>query len=443
MKQCLFIIILLLNCLSVMVANAEPAKFVQSGNEYKLLNNRFRIDSSISEAAFIIYKNSRSTAVILVGPDGTKYHPWDLPEGVSWHTDALLDIVLIKNPIPGPWQVIGSLSPKNKVQILSNVKLNVAKLPDHLYQYEEYKLVAKLTENEHLVKLYDFLTNIKLGVEFTGVIPKILEKDPKKNYKRKSIASKVLLDDFVDDGSQLDEVAADGQLTSPLHILVEPGKYKVSVVSKNQVFLRALEQEVLVYPLPFAIKFSQGDGTGAQHVLKISANKAEIKLGTIAVHINIRDPFGDVQSIEALAKKDSNELTLYFPITAEAGRFAWDGFIYATDITGREFSVKLPKKTFLVVDKSIKQAEAEEQAKLQQQEKESAAKAVKQKKRSYILWTVIITNLVVILLMIAGIFFWIKRKNSKLAEIKIPELDDVNKDKKEEDEEESDEGFEL
>lgn len=52
-----------------------------------------------------------------------------------------MDIISIENPMPGPWQAIGKITPENKVKILSNLTLSVDTLPKKLYQSETLKLL--------------------------------------------------------------------------------------------------------------------------------------------------------------------------------------------------------------------------------------------------------------------------------------------------------------
>ncbi len=40
-----------------------------------------------------------------------------------------MDIISIENPMPGPWQAVGKVSPNNQVVLLSNLKLTVEDLP--------------------------------------------------------------------------------------------------------------------------------------------------------------------------------------------------------------------------------------------------------------------------------------------------------------------------
>lgn len=41
-----------------------------------LLDNRFRVDPSIKQITFVIYRSKSSQPVVLVRPDGKKYYAW-------------------------------------------------------------------------------------------------------------------------------------------------------------------------------------------------------------------------------------------------------------------------------------------------------------------------------------------------------------------------------
>ncbi len=57
-----------------------------------------------------------------------------------------MDIISIENPMPGPWQAVGKVTPNNQVALLSNLKLTVEDLPSRLYQSETMKFTARLTQ---------------------------------------------------------------------------------------------------------------------------------------------------------------------------------------------------------------------------------------------------------------------------------------------------------
>lgn len=112
---------LLLSLLMAFNVSAEQT----SDRDIRLLNNRFRIDSTITQVAFVIYREKPSQPVVLVQPDGTKLYAWRHPDNVSWHQEADMDIVSVLNPMPGPWQAIGKVTPENKIRILSELSMKV------------------------------------------------------------------------------------------------------------------------------------------------------------------------------------------------------------------------------------------------------------------------------------------------------------------------------
>ncbi len=108
----------------------------QTESSVSLLDNRFRVDPTIEQISFVIYRKSRSRSVVLVRPDGKKYYSWDHPETVSWYEENGMDIISIEDPMPGPWQAVGKVTPRNNIKLLSDLLLHVDKFPNRLYQQE-------------------------------------------------------------------------------------------------------------------------------------------------------------------------------------------------------------------------------------------------------------------------------------------------------------------
>jgi uncharacterized protein (TIGR03503 family) len=110
-----------------------------------LLDNRFRIDPTIEQITFLIYRSNPSHPVVLVRPDGHKYYASRHPDNVSWYQEPSMDIVSIDNPMPGPWQAVGKVTPKNNIVLISHLQLSSDTLPMRMYQNEEVKFTARLT----------------------------------------------------------------------------------------------------------------------------------------------------------------------------------------------------------------------------------------------------------------------------------------------------------
>lgn len=310
----------------LIIALFVPLVSWAESTEMSWLDNRFRVDSTIKQVSFLVYREKASQAVTLVRPDGVKYYAWEHPEHVAWYEEDGMDIISIENPMPGPWQAIGKITPENKVKILSNLTLNVDMLPKKLYQSETLKFTARLKQDGEPLVLRDFLNRIKLNVTFTPYLAN------EKELVKEARPLPEVLGTFEDDGEALDEVAADGVFTVNLPINIKPGKYWVRIQSRNGVFLRTVEQSVLVYPAPIRASFTQSRDDKHDHVMTIDTEAGTVKRGSLAAHIEQVDAKEVTTITQGQAEKDESKLYFNLPNSTLPGKNTWSGWVYATDM---------------------------------------------------------------------------------------------------------------
>lgn len=393
------------------------ASWAQDGTDMSWLDNRFRVDPTIRQASFVVYREKASQPVVLVRPDGVKYYAWKHPKNVAWHEEDGMDIISVEKPMPGPWQAIGKVTPKNRIKVLSNLTMNVDNLPAKLYQSEVLKFTARLLQNDKPLVLRDFLDRVNLNVVFTEYVAN--EDDLPKEAKPLS----TIVGTYSDDGQGMDEFPGDGVFTVDLPITVKPGKYRVRIRSGNGVFLRTIEQEVLVYPPPIRASFIQARTDKTDHAMSIDTEAGVVLPGSLSAHIEQQDPEG----INTVSQGQSHEeeIKLYFnlPNSNIPGRNSWWGWVYATDKgTSRELIFPLPKQNYGVVEpidlestyaayQAEKEAKrlAEEALRLEEERKAAQTKA---------LIAIGVGNLIVILLGVLGVFIWrkVKQRKAKAAE---------------------------
>ncbi|MDG2855640.1 TIGR03503 family protein, partial [Vibrio parahaemolyticus] len=138
-----------------------------SESTMSLLDNRFRVDPTIEQITFLVYREQSSQPVVLVRPDGKKYYAWGSYDNVRWYQEASLDIISVDNPMPGPWQAVGKVTPKNNIRLISHLKLSTDLFPNRLYNGEALKFTARLTSDGKPLVLRDFLDRVNLRVTFT------------------------------------------------------------------------------------------------------------------------------------------------------------------------------------------------------------------------------------------------------------------------------------
>ncbi|WP_373942484.1 TIGR03503 family protein [Vibrio chagasii] len=309
-----------------------------------LLDNRFRVDPSIEQITFIIYRADNSKPVVLVRPDGKKYYSWRNADNVRWYEESSMDIVSIDKPMPGPWQAVGKVSPKNNIKLLSHLVLDANEFPDKLYQTERIKFTARLTSDGKPLVLRDFLDRVKLKVTFTKFV------ENEESLVREARPVPVVMGEFADDGVDLDEKAGDGVFTVSLPIDIEPGKYRARITSGNGVFLRAQEQEVLVYPTPITTTFIQSRKEGLPHTIVVSGEQGMIAPSSLAVHVEHKAPDEYVMYKQGQADVDAMKVPLEIPYNGDLGIYNWSGMVYATDASSqRPLTFPITEHSYSVV----------------------------------------------------------------------------------------------
>ncbi|MCG0013790.1 TIGR03503 family protein [Vibrio parahaemolyticus] len=392
--------------------------FAASESAMSLLDNRFRVDPTIEQITFLVYREQSSQPVVLVRPDGKKYYAWGSYDNVRWYQEPSLDIISVDNPMPGPWQAVGKVTPKNNIRLISHLKLSTDVFPNHLYNGEALKFTARLTSDDKPLVLRDFLDRVNLRVTFT----KFVENEDELIKEARPVP--MIIGEFSDDGRGLDEQAGDGVFTVQLPIEVEPGKYRARITSGNGVFLRAQEQVILVYPNPVSRTFIQSRSPEKPHQLVVSGEQGMIVPGSIAVNVEQNAPDGFITYSQGQVSQDGMKTTLNLDNDPELGKYSWRGEIFATDFaTQRALVFPIQEQTFSVVDevdleaaRIAKEAELAEQRRIEM-EKRIIAEREAERKRSMII--IAVGNVVMLLIAIVAWIVWRKLKAKRQA---MPEM---------------------
>ncbi len=383
-----------------------------------LLDNRFRVDPSIEQITFLVYRSNPSRSVVLVRPDGHKYYAFRHPDNVKWYQESSMDIISIDSPMPGPWQAVGKVTPKNNVVLISNLQLTSDKLPVRMYQNEKVKFTARLTSDGKPLLLRDFLDRVNLKITFT----KYLEDEG--NLIDEARPKPITVGEFQDDGRNLDEYPGDGVFTVGLKVIPEPGKYRVRITSGNGVFLRAVEQEVLVYPTPVTTSFIQARVDTNAHHMVFTGDEGIINPGSLVVHLEHSNDYDDIEYAEGEASESSLTVNLEVPNSGQLGNYKWHANIFASEEgTDRPLAIDTPEYTYSVVEEiDVEQARlmheqaVEMQRKLEEEQAMLAARAEERKSR---LMYIGIGNVVALIL---GMVIWFVIRKIKAKRALMPEM---------------------
>lgn len=400
--------------LLVLSAVSSIAHTIYAPNDIPLLDNRFRIDPNTEQVTIILNHPKQSQKVILVQPDGSKLYAQRYPEEtVAWFNNSNQNIITIQNPMPGPWQAIATLNGENRIQLLNPITLKINKLPLKVYNNEYLTSYISLIKDGQVMTNKDFLKNAKLTVSILSDKKKILSL-------------------YRDDGQYYDSLPFDGQLSTHFFMDLPPGRYLLNIKTKNNIFIRNINKDIVVFPRPLIHKVQQkADGLNNAE-LTFSVDETEIDPNSVTVDglFTSIDGSQNEQSIVHFSeqKLQGNSLTIEVPLAYQA--YTYLGKVFATTNDGREISFQLPQQNFeLIAAATIEAAVISDalllasQANTTTSETEDAAELAEQPFQ-YI-WVIIISLTVLSILCIVVAVLLIRRKRKNLIADKGLSLDEL------------------
>jgi uncharacterized protein (TIGR03503 family) len=138
-------------------------------NGIELLQNRFRIDFEVDEITMVFFRDFGSAPIVLVRPDGSKIFQSSADgESIFWFDSSTYDMISIKNPMPGPWQAVGQITPKSRVMVISDLALHADPLPSIIFSGEILKQTAYLTNNGVPIDYTAFRDVVELTISLSS-----------------------------------------------------------------------------------------------------------------------------------------------------------------------------------------------------------------------------------------------------------------------------------
>ncbi len=428
----LLIISLLINSAFAQTKTPQELDYVKSNNiinQIPYFDNRFRIDAQLDEITMLFYRKSGSTPVILVRPDGSKLRVIDHDKKkVEWYDDVTFDMIKIKKPMPGPWQVIGDVLPQSQILVVSDVKIEVEPLPDVMLAGETLKVEGKLYNGNLAINNPRFRNVVQLHVEFIST----------NNASYENFGSGIIdLTTFRDDGFELDEYANDGIFTGEFQLTIPAGEWIPVYRIKLPMATRELRQQpIVLHKNPVSISVDVAQHEGEFHTVHFIIDPKYVDPDSFIFQGKITYPDKQDEPFSVTEKKGIGYVKKF--AYTEPGVHRINVNAFGKTINGREFRLIVPEFTFNVevnvdqintestavksekplnkkvgANKTITAAEQmtlDDAAleKVLQQQKEKAEKQRHQQ------WLIIgAGNLIIIILGLALAFFFIMRKRKQ------------------------------
>jgi hypothetical protein len=263
-------------------------------------DNRFDIDASVKEFTALIFRKGGGKETRLIQPDGSVITYADAqPEGaVRWHQDVNFDLITVQSPQTGSWVADADLDPDNRVQILSDLTLNVEGLPVSLFSGNPLELEIAL-KNAGSIVAEDALLRL------TDISLKVTAPDGRSG-------SKLLSDP--------ENLPTDGIFREALTRLSQVGEYRFEINAIGRTFQRRqVLSSTLMEPLRVEILPQPAEQKVEIRVIPEGAN-VDSGLSRVIAKISSPDESSIIQSMEF----DAAQQAWILELRADKGPGAYD-----------------------------------------------------------------------------------------------------------------------
>lgn len=182
-----------------------------------LRGNKFTVDKSIDEFSVLIFKKTGAKETRLMAPDKTEIKQTKKLDSVTWLSDKNYDLVTIKNPKEGEWQIMADMDPDNQVMIVTDLKFNVGDIPNHLSNQDSIDLTAYFSDTHELISREDFLSLIDVSVELINAVGEKTEWGMEADTEKLGLFRK-RVDPILGEGQYTIKIKADGKTFQREHI---------------------------------------------------------------------------------------------------------------------------------------------------------------------------------------------------------------------------------
>lgn len=190
----------------------------------------FVLDEDVDEATFYITRDE-GAKLVLVSPKNEEMTVDKIPDWVTWFAGKNFDVITLREPDIGEWQVQGGMATDGFATVLTNLKL-LTDWPVIVRAGEEAIVQARLYDGEKPVVL----------PEMSGVVQYAFQIIPTDR-----VAAPVEKDFLNDEGKHGDKIARDGIFSRRCSIS-ESGEYKLSIVARSPTFERSQQVPFRVRP---------------------------------------------------------------------------------------------------------------------------------------------------------------------------------------------------
>jgi len=252
-----------------------------------LVDNQFKIDSSVKEMTLLIFRREGSKMTELLLPNQSRIKLKSIPNNVRWHIEGNYDLITIDKPLPGQWQIDADIDPDNRVMVVTDLKLKTTDLPNNILIGETFDFDVSLTEKNKLIERQDFLklvdAQLKEESEIADPIERRMNAEQKKGIYRTHVGENF-----------------------------KAGRNDVVITMTSPTFERQRRQSINVVETPFEINVEQlKDQATRTHRLTIRPDEDLISTDKLSIAAMLTAEDGSEWSYDVMKVTDNEwQLTL-------------------------------------------------------------------------------------------------------------------------------------
>ena len=201
--------------------------------------NRFSVDKTITDMTVLAFRAAQGKSTRIITPSGKEWDQNKHPESVKWYHEEGYDLITIKGPMQGDWQLDAAMDDDNRVMVVTNLRLKVNELPNNILLGDHLSVHAWLAQQTKRITKKSFIDLVKFEHE----------------QQRESEPSKLIL--MKDDGQGVDTKEGDGIFSSLVSNIDRGGIYKITIVAKGATFQRERQHLVKIYDSPLEVEITQ------------------------------------------------------------------------------------------------------------------------------------------------------------------------------------------
>ncbi len=230
--------------------------------------NTFDIDPSVQEFTALIFRKPNTPPAQIVSPSGQVISLIKSAENARWFGESVYDLVTVTQPEGGTWKIQADVDPANRVTVVSDLKLEIAGLPNSLFPGQQVDFEIFLHEDGKVLSKPQFLKLMTIDMTMTAESGKS--------------GSKTISDP--------NNPPADGKYRESIRRLSNEGRYELKIAVDGKTFQRQRAVNIQVrQPIGFEIR-KRIEGTKEGYAVRVLPQSPKVEVAETRVIAKIKGP---------------------------------------------------------------------------------------------------------------------------------------------------------